>query len=139
MLEFNQWFFVLLANFLVLLFVLNLIFFQPLLKIMKERQSATAGALDEAKRMMARKEEAVVKMSAELSAAKNMAKAAFDALKEQGQAVQKDALSKAEAHAAAMIEQARRELRDEADKARTALKADIEKFSEEIVRKLVKA
>ncbi|MGD0282567.1 MAG: hypothetical protein ABSB95_09415, partial [Dissulfurispiraceae bacterium] len=90
MLEFNQWFFVLLANFLVLLFVLNLIFFQPLLKIMKERQSATAGALDEAKKMMARKEEAVVKMSAELSAAKNMAKAAFDALREQGQAVQKD-------------------------------------------------
>ena len=38
-----------------------------------------------------------------------------------------------------MIEQARKELRSEAEKARAALKADIERFSEEIVRKLVKA
>ncbi len=139
MLEFNHWFFVLLANFLVLLFVLNLILFQPLLKIMKEREGATSGALDEAKAMTGKKDEAVARMNAELLAARNMAKAAFDALREQGQAAQKETLSKAEAEALAMIEKARKELRSEAEKARTALKADIEKFSEEIVRKLVKA
>ncbi len=139
MLEFNHWFFVLLANFLVLLFVLNLILFQPIAKIMKEREGATSGALDEAKSMTIKKDEAVARMNAELSAARNMAKAAFDSLKEQGQSLQKDTLSKAEAQALAMIEQARKELRSEAEKARAALKADIEKFSEEIVRKLVKA
>ncbi|MBF0557176.1 MAG: ATP synthase F0 subunit B [Nitrospirae bacterium] len=139
MLEFNQWFFVLLANFLVLLFILNIILFQPLAKIMKERQGATAGALDEAKAMTVRKDDAIVKMNAELSAAKNMAKATFNSLREQGQGVQKDTLSKTEAQAVAMIEQARKELQAEADKARTALKADIDKFSEEIVGKLVKS
>ena len=57
MLEFNQWFFVLLANFLVLLFVLNHILFQPLAKIMRERESATIGALDEAKSMTRKKDQ----------------------------------------------------------------------------------
>jgi len=139
MLEFNRWFFVLLANFLVLLFVLDRILFQPLAKIMKERESATTGALDEAKSMVNKKDEAIARMNAELLAARNMAKAASDALKEQGQSRQKETLSKAEAQALAMVEQARKELRSEAEKAKGALKADIEKFSEEIVRKLVKA
>jgi F-type H+-transporting ATPase subunit b len=139
MLEFNRWFFVLLANFLVLLFVLDRILFQPLAKIMKERESATTGALDEAKSMVNKKDEAIARMNAELLAARNMAKAALDALKEQGQSRQKETLSKAEAQALAMVEQARKELRSEAEKAKGALKADIEKFSEEIVRKLVKA
>ena len=139
MLEFNQWFFVLLVNFLVLLFVLNYILFQPLAKIMRERDDATVGALDEAKSMTGKKDEAVARMNAELLAARNMAKAAYDALREQGQSVQKEALSKAEAQSLSMIEQARKELQAEAEKARAALRADIEKFSEEIVRKLVKA
>ena len=138
MLEFNQWFFVLLINFLVLLFVLNHILFQPLVKIMRERDDATVGALDEAKSMTGKKDEAVARMNAELLAARNMAKAAYDTLKDQGQSVQKEALSKAEAQALSMIEQARKELQSETEKARVALRADIEKFSEEIVKKLVK-
>ena len=131
--------FVLLVNFLVLLFILNKILFQPLKNILKERERATTGALDDAKTMTAKKDEAVAKMNAELLAARNAAKAAYESLKEQGQAAQKETLSKTEAQALAMIEQARKELQSEADKARAALKADIEKFSEEIVTKLVKA
>jgi F-type H+-transporting ATPase subunit b len=139
MLEFNQWFFVLLANFLVLLFVLNAILFKPLAKVFKEREAATAGALDEAKSLAVKKEDAVTKMNAEIMSAKNKAKETFDSLREVGVARQKEMLSKAEAEAVEMIEKARKELQAEAEKARTALKADIEKFSEEIVSKLVKA
>jgi F-type H+-transporting ATPase subunit b len=47
-------------------------------------------------------------------------------------------LSKAEAEAVQMIEKARKELQEESGKARAALKADVEAFSDEIVRKLVK-
>lgn len=139
MLEFNQWFFVLLANFLILLFVLNKILFNPVAKVLKEREKATTGALEEAKAMAAKKDDAVARMHAELLAAKNKAKEAHNALREEGQSVQKEMLSKAEAEAVAMIEKARKELQAEAEKARAALKGDIEKFSEEIVRKLVKA
>ena len=140
MLDFHGvWFLVLLVNFLVLLAVLNSILFQPLAKIFKEREAATKGALDEAKAMIAQKEDATAKMNAELLAARNKAKEAFNTSKEAGQSVQKETMSKAEAEALAMIEKARKELQAEAEKARTSLKADIEKFSEEIVNKLVKA
>lgn len=139
MLEFNQWFFVLLANFLVLFFVLRAILFNPLGKVFKERDVVTAGALEEAKAMTARKDEAVSRMNAELVASRNKAKAEYEKLREEGQSAQKETLSKAEAEAVGIIGQARKELQAEADKARGALKADIEKFSEEIVNKLVKA
>ncbi len=139
MLEFNQWFFVLLANFLVLFFVLRAILFKPLAKVFKEREAATSGAIEEAKSLSFKKEDALAKMSAELSSAKGKAKETFGSLREEGLARQKETLSKSEAEAMAMIEGARKELQAEALKARSALKADIEKFSEEIVDKLVKA
>jgi F-type H+-transporting ATPase subunit b len=139
MLEFNQWFFVLLANFLVLLFVLNAILFKPLARIFKEREAATTGAIDEAKSLSARKNDAISKMNAELMSAKNKAKETFDSLREAGIMKQKEMLSKAEAEAVEMIEKARKELQAEAEKARASLKVDIERFSEEIVNKLVKA
>ncbi|MBF0327927.1 MAG: ATP synthase F0 subunit B [Nitrospirae bacterium] len=139
MLEFNAWFFVLLANFLILLVVLNKILFQPLAKIMKERETAVNGALDEAKSLTSKKDEAIVKMNLELQATRQKAKNVSDSIRAEGQAVQKDALSKAEAEAVSMIEAARAELKAKAEKARVELKADIEKFSEEIVNKLVKA
>ncbi len=139
MLEFNQWFFVLLANFIVLFFVLSALLFKPLAKVFKEREAATTGALDEAKTLTAKKDDSIAKMNAELLSAKNKAKAAFDSLREEGVTKQKETLSKTEAEAVEMIEKARKELQAEAEKARTALKADIERFSEEIVNKLVKA
>lgn len=138
MLEFNQWFFVLLANFLVLFFVLNAILFKPIAKVFKEREAATTGALDEAKLLAAKKEEAIARMNAELMSAKAKAKETFEALREEGISKQKETLSRAEAEAVEMIEKARKELQAEAEKARAALKADIERFSEEIVNKLVK-
>ncbi|BCB96955.1 ATP synthase subunit b [Dissulfurispira thermophila] len=138
MLEFNQWFFVLLANFLILLFVLNAILFKPLAKIFKERETATAGALDEAKSLMLKKDEAVERMNAELMSAKNKAREIFDSLREAGIARQKEMLTKAEAEAVELIEKARKELQTEAEKARAALRADIEKFSDEIVSRLVR-
>lgn len=139
MLEFNHWFFVLVANFLVLLFVLNAILFKPFLKLVKERERATKGALDEANAMTVRKDEAAAKMTAELISSKNKAKGLHDSLREEGMTAQKDSLSKAESQAVEMLEKARKELQAEADKARASLRSEIDRFSEEIVRKLVKA
>lgn len=139
MLEFNNWFFVLAANFLILFFALRAIFFKPVANVFKEREAAINGALDDAKKMVASKDEAVARMNAELLSAKKQAKGIFDSLKEEGVIKQKEMLSNAEAEAVEMIEKARQELRAEAEKARVALRADIDKFSEDIVNKLVKA
>lgn len=138
MLEFTQWYFVLVVNFLVLLVILNAMLFKPIAKLFKEREGSIKGALDEAKAMIDKKENAITKMNAELSGARAKAKEAYNVFKDEGLAKQKEALSKAEAEAVEIVEKARRELKAEAEKARAALKADVDRFSEEIVKKLVK-
>ncbi len=134
-----KWFAVLLVNFLVLVYLLNLFLFRPLLGIFKQREDSVKGSLDAARDMDRKKEEGLEKMNRELTEARLQAKDAFEKRREEAVAAQRSLLGGAESEAAAMLQRAREELRTEADKARTALKADAEKFSDEIVRKLVKA
>ncbi len=138
MLEFNQWFFVLIANFIVLFLILRKILFIPIAQIFKERETNINNLLNETKNMTAKKDEAIATLNAELQSARNTAKETFASLKEIGVAKQKEILSKAEAEALEMIEKAKKELQVETEKARIALKSDIERFSEEIVNKMVK-
>lgn len=138
MLEFNLWFFVLVANFIILTLVLNAILFKPFAEIFKEREMTINIALDEAKAMIAKEKYAIEEMNTAILLAKNKAKKTFDALIGEGIVKQKEILAKTEAEAIQIIEKARVELQAETDRARTALKTDIEGFSEEIVNKLIK-
>ncbi len=133
------WLLVLTANFLGLVYILNIILFRPMLKVYLERESLTKGSLDAAKEMNSRKEEGLERMNKEISDARSKAKEAFEGLRNAGLETQKNFLSEAESSAAGMLQKAREELRSEGEKARQSLKADIEKFSDEIVRKLVNA
>ncbi|KAF0145849.1 MAG: F-type H+-transporting ATPase subunit b [Nitrospirae bacterium] len=134
-----KWFLVLLVNFLVLIYVLNILLFKPLLRLFKEREDNVNGALGAAKDMNQKKDETIAKLSRELTDARNKAKGTFEALRGEGASLQKEAFSKAEAEAADILQKARQELKAEAEKARQALKSDVDKFSDEIVRKLIKA
>lgn len=138
MLEFNKWFFVLAINFILLIFILNSILFKPILKIFKEREDTVKGALDAAKELSAKREEAIAQLNRELAESRTKAKETFEALKAEGISKQKEIVASAEAEAAQMLEKARAEIRSEAEKARKALRAEVDKFSDEIVRKLVK-
>lgn len=133
------WLLVLTANFLGLLYILNVMLFRPVLKVFEERESTIKGSIDAAKEMNSRREEGVERMNKEISEARSKAKEVFEGNRNAGLEVQKKLLSDAEATAAGMLQKAREELRSEGEKARKALKADIEKFSDEIVRKLVSA
>jgi F-type H+-transporting ATPase subunit b len=134
-----KWFIVLLVNFLVLVYVLNIILFKPLLRIFKEREEGVKGSLDAAKEMDRKKEDGLAKMNKELSEARQKAKDVFEKLREDALSKQKSLLADAEGQASTMLQRAREELKAEADKARGSLKADVEKFSDEIVRKLITA
>jgi F-type H+-transporting ATPase subunit b len=134
-----MWLLVLAANFLVLIYVLNLILYKPLLKVFKEREDIVRTSLDAAKEMNARKDDGIARMHKEIADARSGAKEVFETMRTEGLNRQKEVLSESEAKAAEMLEAARRELRAEVEKARKALKADVEKFSDEIVRKLVRA
>lgn len=133
------WFIILTVNFLALIFILNIILFRPLLKIFKEREDTVKNSLDSAKEMSRKKEEGIERMNRELAEARNKAKDAFEKLRTEGFEVQKSLLSGAESNAAEMLQKARADLKGEAEMARKTLRTDVEKFSDEIVRKLVTA
>jgi F-type H+-transporting ATPase subunit b len=134
-----NWLLILSANFIILMFVLNIILYKPLLKIFKEREASTKGFLDSAKDMDAGKEAGIEKMNKEIAEARKKAKGVFENMRNEGLNTQKHALSDAEAAAANMLQKAREELKAEVTRATQALRGDVEKFSDEIVRKLVKA
>ncbi len=132
------WFLFLVLNFIVLLFVLNAILFKPLLEIFKKREDTVKGDLDGAKNMADKREAGIAGLNRELAESRTKAKETFEALRGEGVLKQKEAVSASEAEAVSMIEKARTEIKAEAEKARAGLRADIDKFSDEIVRKLVK-
>lgn len=137
MLELNKWFFVLLINFLVLLYILNIILFRPILKVLKDRDTSVKDLLNQAKEMEQRREDAISRMNHELQEARIRAREKFEEIRREGLERQKTLLDEANRQALDMIGKAKEEIRVEAEKARQRLREDVDRFSEEIVRKLV--
>ncbi|MCL5023962.1 MAG: hypothetical protein M1497_11480 [Nitrospirae bacterium] len=136
MLEFNKWFFVLLLNFLVLIYILNIILFRPMVKLFTDRESTVRNSLDAAKELSRRKEESIATMNRELKEAISKANGIFEGIRKEGLEKQKELLEGANKQAQEFIGKAKKELQAEAGKARQRLRGDAEKFAEEIVRKL---
>ena len=139
MLEVNGWFFVQLANFLILLLLLNTILFKPLLKLFKERDDKTKGALDSANDMDREKDDVLAQIEEKLSGARTEARSIFENLSNEGLEVQKSSVQSAQNESVEINKKARVELETATDTARNALKSDIEAFSKQIVEKLVGA
>lgn len=139
MLELNKWFFVLLVNFLILLYVLNIILFKPVLRVLKERDASVKDYLNAAREMEQKREEAIAKMNQELQAARIRAREIFEGIRKEGLEKQGLLLEEANKEAIEMIGKAKEEIRIKAEKARQELRSDVDRFSDEIVRKLVGA
>jgi len=139
MLELNKWFFAQLANFLLLLIILNIILFKPLLRLFKERDAGINGALNAAKAMAQEKDNLMTGIDSKLVEGRTKAKAVFEGLSKEGTEVQKQALDSARNEAAELNKKAKAELGSAVEKARASLRTDVENFSKQIVEKLVKA
>ncbi|RJQ13516.1 MAG: hypothetical protein C4560_14100 [Nitrospiraceae bacterium] len=139
MLELNKWFFVQLANFLLLLVLLNIILIKPLLRLFGERDKGINGALNSAKSMDKEKNDLMGQINAKLSEGRAKARTVFEELSREGMETQKQALASAQDSAADMNRKAKEELEAAMEKARASLKSDVEAFSRQIVEKLVKA
>ena len=139
MLEVNGWFFVQLANFLILLFLLNTILFKPILKLFKERDDNTKGALESANGMDREKDDVLAQIEEKLSGARTEARSIFENLSNEGLEVQKSSVQSAQNESVEINKNAKAELETATNTARNALKSDIEAFSKQIVEKLVGA
>lgn len=140
MLEFSgQWYLVLLANFLVLLFLLNIILFKPMVKLFHQRKDTIKGALESAKKMSEEKDNGLQQIKLDLESARLKARDAFEQIRGEGLEKQRLILTKANQDALAHSEKVRAELAAEAAKAREAMKAQVGDFADSILKKLVKA
>lgn len=138
MLELNKWFFVQVINFLLLIILLNQILFKPLLRLFKERQDHVKNSLDRAKSMDKEREDLLNKINTKLFEARNQAKTILEGLKKEGINMQKELVDATQKDALEISSKAQKELHAESERARKALRADVEKFSNEIVRKLIR-
>jgi len=139
MLELNKWFFAQLANFLLLLIILNIILFKPLLRLFKERDAGINGSLNAAKSMAQEKDNLMAGIDSKLVEGRTKAKAVFEGLSKEGTEAEKQALDSARNEAAELNKKAKAELGSAVEKARASLRTDVENFSKQIVEKLVKA
>lgn len=139
MLEFNGWFFVQLANFLILIYILNIMLFRPFVRLFREREEGTKGALENAKALDKEKDAILAQIDEKLAEARGNAKTLFDGFSREGLDVQKSTVKSAQDEAVEINRKARAELEAATEKARTGLKSDIEAFSKQIVEKLVGA
>jgi F-type H+-transporting ATPase subunit b len=138
MLEFNKvWFLVQVANFLILLVLLNIILFRPLLNLFKEREDRTKGFLDEVKRMDEEKERVLSQINKRLSEASQEAKKVREGLRNEGVEANRKTLELAHKEAMELTEKARMDLEAEVKRAKERLRSEVEAFAEEIVKKMV--
>jgi F-type H+-transporting ATPase subunit b len=137
MLELNKLFFVQLANFLILFFLLNYILFKPLLRLFKERDDRTKGFLEKAKAIDKEREDISGQIDAKLAKARSTAKSIFEELSKEGMSSQKESLDLARKDAAEINKKAKEHLEAETRKARESLRKDVEAFSMKIVEKMV--
>ena len=139
MLDVNAWFFVQLANFILLLIILNSILYKPFLRLFKERDDNTRGALEKAKTLDSEKDGLLLQIDAKLAEARAKARTSFETLSKEGADIQRSALDAAQNEAVEINRKAKADLEAATEKARASLRSDVEMFAKQIVEKLVGA
>jgi F-type H+-transporting ATPase subunit b len=119
------------------MFVLNNILFKPVLHILKERDDRINGYLEKAKGMDSDKDNLLKELDVRLADTRDKAKVVYEDLRNKGLEAQRNDLDNAGKETEKMSQEALEKLKAAAQKAREALKGDVEAFSKKIVEKMV--
>lgn len=136
MLDINQYFFWQLINFILLFLILNQFLFKPFLRLFKEREDHTKGALERARALDKDKDELISQIDLQLSEARNRARLTFEGLSSEGLEEQRKVIKSTQDEAVEINRKAKLDIEAAVEKARAALKSDIENFARQIVDKL---
>lgn len=126
-----------LVNFLVLLVALNIILFKPVRRIMQERQQEIGGAFTEAKTSQDRVQSLMERYNALLAESKQKAAATYNGIYQQGLDAQRDLVSAERSRASELLDKARTEILAASNAARTDLRKEAERLSQDIASKLL--
>jgi F-type H+-transporting ATPase subunit b len=126
-----------LVNFIVLLIALNFILFKPIRKIMQEREQGISSSFGDAKAAQERTRNLLEQYNASLAEAKQKAATTYNTIYQQGLDAQRDMISAERTKAGEMLDKAQAEIVATANAARTDLKKEAERLSQEITSKLL--
>lgn len=125
------------ANFIVLLIVLNFILFKPIRQIMQERELGISSAFGDAKSAQERMQIILEKYNASLAEAKQKAVTTYNSIYQQGLDAQRDMISAERAKAGEMLDKARGEIAALSTAARADLQKEADRLSQDITSKLL--
>lgn len=126
-----------LANFLVLLIVLNFILFKPIRQVMLEREQGISSALGDAKAAQERMQSILERYNASLAEAKQKSATTYNTVYQQGLDAQRDMISAERDKAIELLDKARKEIAAASAAARADLKQEAERLSQDITSKLL--
>lgn len=125
------------ANFLFLIFVLNILLFRPIRRILKERRDKFQGmesAIQHAGQAVQEKEAAFAKAIRDARARGLKEKEGFV---QQAEAEERKLIESISAKAQADLEEIRKKIKADAERARQSLQQDVGSFANEIARKIL--
>ena len=137
MIDINVSLFYQLANFIILLIVLNYILFKPIRQIMQEREQGISSSFGDAKAAQERMQNLLDHYNTSLADAKQKATATFNVLYQQGIDAQRDMIAAERTKAGEMLDKARADVAATASAARADLQKEAERLSQEISSKLL--
>lgn len=124
--------------FILLVFYLQRVLFRPLGRILEERRKATEGVREIAQRASEAADKKTSEFEHALQIARNELHQEFEALRQKWIAEEAERVAKARAEADRQIENARRQIAEEAQQAQAELDSRIGALSEQIVNSLVR-
>ncbi len=125
------------VNFLIFMVLINKFLFQPLLRLMEEREKELNGIYSEAEALKVKAEQLLKEVEETLSKAKEEAKKIIDAAVKEAREEKERIISQAQEEASIKVEKAKEEIWQAFESEKAKLEAEAEKLAEEIIRKIL--
>jgi len=125
------------AQVVLLTYILNILFFKPVGKVVEEREEYVVSSLAEAKKKLAQVEKLEADLKNQLKEARQAAQAVINEAETDSENLYREALSLATAEANASREDARKEIESQKELALTQINADAKKLGDLIVDRLL--
>jgi F-type H+-transporting ATPase subunit b len=137
MISVSPFLFVQIANFILLIFILNAVLYKPIRNILIERKKRMQGAQEAIEGAKQRAEEAGQTFKIKIGDARLKGHQEKEALKQAGQEEEKRLLDEINQRAQAELETVRAQIAKDTQSARDKLKGEIEAFSAAIAEKIL--
>ncbi len=129
--------FIQIINFLVLIYVLNLLLYKPILKIMDKRRERISGSEEEVRNLNLTIEKRMADYEVKIQKAKLESMGQRNEILQEGAALGKKIINEARGDISGMVEKFQQKLKAEMDQARNVLNTSSRKISMEIAEKVL--